>query len=79
MREKQREGQRRAKRWNTSEMYNYTVRRRLPELQLTEYIGCHAPFSCGHMALSDHYLFVSYAIGVLAERLNERASISLTC
>ena len=40
---------------------------------------CHTPFSCGHMALSDHCLFVSYAVGVLVERLNERTSISLTC
>ena len=28
---------------------------------------CHAPFSCGHMTLSDHYLFVSYAIGTLED------------
>ena len=40
---------------------------------------CHAPFSCGYVALSDHYLFISYAMDMLAERLNKRASFSLTC
>ena len=38
---------------------------------------CHA--QCGHVALSDHYLFVCYNYRTLTERLNERTSICLTC
>ena len=33
----------------------------------------------GHVALCEHYLFVSYATGMLTEQLNERTLISLTC
>ena len=52
----------------------HTVGRRLSELQLAEYISLPNarivlphPLSCGHMALSDHYLLISCAKGALVE------------
>ena len=50
--------------------------------QLTKHQICatmpHFPVA-GHTALSNHYLFVSYVLGTLAEQLNKRMSIFLTC
>ena len=48
--------------------------------QLTECQICVAtPNFPVDVALSDHYLFISYSYRVLIERLNERTSICLTC
>ena len=40
---------------------------------------CHAPFPRGHVALSDHHLFISCSYRALTERLNERMLICLIC
>ena len=56
-----------------------TLINQIRRLNLTRDLCHHTQFFCAHVALSNHYLFVNYVIGTLAERLNERASTSLTC